>query len=208
MQVDHTGFQVDRAARVAAVAAVAAAGLHLSVFVLRELPELAAAAAGDAPWRLRQLALWTVLGGLLGSVFGAWRFRLVGGQRQLGWSFRGAAAVAAVALMARDWPMVVVTSLFAGVAAGWLWVVLLAGLRASVGTRGLGLVVGGGWAAAWAVGGLLEMSGAGPRGATIVAALVVATGSLAAPFLTPQEPSVSPLFHYRPIGVVRWMLAF
>lgn len=208
VQADHTEFHADRSVRIAAGAAVAAAGVFVSVFILKALPEFAVAAAGDSSWRFRQLALWVVLGGLLGGVLGAWRFRLVGYQRQLGWSFRGAGAVAAVALMAGDWQVVVVTALFAGVAGGWLWVVLLAGLRASAGTPRLGLTVGAGWAAAWAIGGLLEVSGAGARAMTIVAALIAATGSLTAPFLTPQEPSVSPLIHYRPAGVLRWVVVF
>src|SRR5690606_5830638 len=78
VQADHTEFHADRSVRIAAGAAVAAAGVFVSVFILKALPEFAAAAAGDSSWRFRQLALWVVLGGLLGAVLGAWRFRLVG----------------------------------------------------------------------------------------------------------------------------------
>src|SRR5690606_16924493 len=99
------------------------------------------------------------------------------------------------------------TALFAGVATGWLWVVLLGGLRASAGTRDLGLVIGGGWAVAWALAGFFEGVAASPRAVVTVGALLTGAGSLTAPFLTPQEPSVSPLIHYRLPGVLRWMLA-
>lgn len=205
---DDTEFQSTRGTWWAATVAVAAAAVYGLWFVRAALPELAAGVSGTAEWRLRQLLTWITLGGMLGGVLGGWRFRLVAYQRLLGWAFRAAAAVAALALMAQAWSVMVTTALMAGVAMGWLLVVLAAGLRASAGTRGLGQALGVAWAVAWASVALAEAFELSPRTLAIVGALVAASGSLATPFLTPQEPSVSLRPEYRPAGIARWTLVF
>ena len=83
------------------------------------------------------------MGGIAGSLLAAWRFRLELYPRQLANAFRGCGLAAVLALIAQTLSFLLLAAAAVGLALGWLTVTLSAGLRATVGTRRLGLDSGG-----------------------------------------------------------------
>lgn len=201
----ETTFQAAAGTRLAAMLVVAATYFYFLIYAEFALLELAIPVMGEEQWRLRGLMLALGCGGLLGSVGAAARFDVLRVQARLSWSFRGCAVGAALSLGAGNWPLLMLAAGVSGISLGALTVNLAAMLRPVVGTRRLGWVIGWGTGMAYAWCNLPWVFEADPRWQTILAAVVAALASVAAPFLAPEEPSVSPEADFRPAGIVRWV---
>ncbi len=209
---DETEFKTPRVALVAGVLAVAAAFTLLATtfgFILSELSGNLAKLGEVGPYR--GLVTMGVLGGALGAVGAAMRFRLETWQTNLGWSFRAGSIATVLAVVATSWTGLLVAAFVMGAAGGWILTTLATGMRASVGTRRLGVVVGAGIACALILGegGLVLGSWFGEpiKGAGIVIAMLLAATSVVVPFLTPLEPSMDMEAGYRGWGLaVNWVV--
>lgn len=201
-----TEFTPERSALWAAGGAVAITYFYFLIYAEFALLAVAQPAVQAQPWQARGVLFCLGLGGLAGSIWAAKRFQLLSVQAQLSWSFRGCAVGAALALGATTWPLWLLAAGVSGIALGALTVNLAASLRAVVGTRYLGWVIGGGTGVAYALCNVPAVFAAGPRLQTILAAVAAASASVLSPFLAPQEPSVSPERDYAPAGVARWVL--
>jgi len=197
---------LERGTLIAATAVVAATWFYFLIYVHQGLMGLAADWTTEEAWRARGLLTWLGTGGVLGSVLAAWRFNVYRWRGQLSWSLRACAMVAALATMAGAWEALVTFAALTGLSLGWLTVTLATGLRPSVGTTKLGWVIGLGTGIAYAAANLPFVYEAEPARQVILAAVVVAAVSVLAPFLTPQESSVSQESVYGIRGVVGWML--
>jgi cytochrome c oxidase cbb3-type subunit 2 len=195
-----------RATLATATLVVAAVWFYFLIFAEHALLDLGTPWTEKEPWRERGLLTCLGAGGLLGSLWGAWRFNVYRWQAQLSWSLRASAVGAALALGATLWGMLAGAAVLSGFALGWLTVTLATGLRPSIGTSRLGLVIGLGTGLAYAAANLPFIFTASAKTQSIVAAVAVAAVSVLSPFLTPQEPSVSPEADYRPGGVLAWLL--
>lgn len=207
MKTGETEFRAERSAVIAATAAVAATYVYFLLFAELALLELARPLTEGTTWRGRGLFTCLGVGGLVGCGLAVWRCNVVRWQAQLSWGFRACAVAAALALAAGTWwGMWLVVAGLVGATLGWLTVILVSGLRATVGTVRLGWVVGLGTGLAYAICNLPGVVDASARTQTIVVAFVAGAGSLLAPFLTPREPSVSLESDYRILGFGRWVL--
>ena len=181
-----TEFTAPRSAQIAGTCLVGLALLFLSRFADTVMAELAGEIVGGGEaWRYRGLSTLWVLGGLLGALGAAMRFRLEVWRGNLSWSLRACSA-------------------------GWLLTTLTTGMRASVGTLRLGLVVGSGYLLSNVLGeGAVFVAGwfGDPiKGGGVVVAFLMAAGSILAPFLTPQEPSMAMEPTYQGRGLlVQWV---
>ncbi len=199
---DETEFQTPRMAVVAGVIAVGVIFLFLHTFGGQVLAQLGEEITGsDEVWRYRGLSTLTVMGGVLGALVAAMRFRLETWQTNLGWSFRACSVAAVFAVVAQSWTGLLGAAFVMGAASGWVLTTLATGMRASVGTRRLGFVVGGGLTLSLVLGEgsfiLAELFGDSTRGAAIVVAMLSAATSVVVPFLTPLEPSMDMTEDYR-----------
>lgn len=202
---DRTEFKPERWAFPAAVAFITAVWLYFLLFVRVALPELARVLAGGEEWRLRLVLVLVAAGGVLGSLLAAWRFRLVRFQSVLGTACRACGAAAALSLVGLSWSVTLLAATGAGLALGWVGVTLAAGLRGSVGTGGLGRAIGAGTGLGFALANVPLLLEATARTQAIVAAIAILTVSVFTPFLTPQEPSLSPRPEYSRTGLIRWV---
>ncbi len=196
----------ERGTLVAATAVVAATWFYFLIYVQHGLLDLGEALAAGEAWRERGLLTWLGTGGWVGSGLAAWRFNVYRWRGQLSWSLRACALAAAAATMAGAWEALAAFAALSGLSMGWLTVTLATGLRPSVGTGKLGWVIGLGTGIAYAAANLPFVFTAEPERQAILAAVVVAAVSVLAPFLTPQEPSVSEESVYGIRGVAGWLL--
>jgi hypothetical protein len=203
---DRTEFEPARWSWSTAVALIAAVWLFFLLFVRAALPELARALAASEEWRLRLVIAVVGAGGVVGSLLGAWTFRLVRFQPALGTACRACGAAAALSLVGLSWSVTLLAAMMAGLALGWVAVTLAAGLRGTVGTSGLGRAIGAGTGLGFAFANLPLLLEAAARTQAIVAAIVILTVSVLTPFLTPQEPSLSPRPQYSRQGLIRWTI--
>jgi hypothetical protein len=209
---DETEFQTPRVALVAGVLAVAVAFTFLRTFGGPVLNQLGVAIAeSDELWRYRGLSTLVVLGGGLGALGAAMRFRLEVWQTNLGWSFRACSLAVVLAVVATSWSGLLAAAFAMGAAAGWVATTLATGMRASVGTRRLGIVVGGGLALSSLLAELAFIMagwfGDPVKGAAIVIAMLLAATSVVVPFLTPLEPSMDMEDGYRGRGLlINWVV--
>jgi cytochrome c oxidase cbb3-type subunit 2 len=159
----------------------------------------------------RQLSfLRSVLGagGLVGGLVGGWRFRLLRYPRTLSHALRACAIAAILALMVQSWELLLMVAALVGFALGWLLVVMVAGLRACVGTPRLGLCVGLGTGLAHALFTLPWFVAANPTMQTVVATVLIGMAAVFTPWLLPQEPSLAWSNDYRTDGMAAWMAIF
>ena len=161
-----TEFTAPRSAQIAGTCLVGLALLFLSRFADTVMAELAGEIVGGGEaWRYRGLSTLWVLGGLLGALGAAMRFRLEVWRGNLSWSLRACR---------------------------------------------LGLVVGSGYLLSNVLGeGAVFVAGwfGDPiKGGGVVVAFLMAAGSILAPFLTPQEPSMAMEPTYQGRGLlVQWV---
>lgn len=159
----------------------------------------------------RQLSfLRSVLGagGLVGGLIGGWRFRLLRYPRSLSHALRACAVAAILALLVQSWELMLLIAALIGFVLGWLLVVMVAGLRACVGTQRLGFCIGAGVGLAHAVFSLPWLVAADPTIQTVVATVWVGLAAVLTPWLLPQEPSLAWSNDYRTDGMVVWMAVF
>ncbi len=201
----ETEFTPERSALIAAGGAIAATYFYFLIYAEFALLELAQPVIGAESWRLRGLMFALGLGGLVGSIWAAWRFKVISLQARLSWSFRGCAVGAALAVGSNSWPLLLIAAMVSGGALGALTVNLATSLRPVIGTRRLGWVIGVGTGVAYALCNVPWIFEASPRLQTILAAVIAATASVLSPFLMPSEPSVSPEREYAPTGLLRWV---
>jgi len=195
----------DRGTLIAAIAVVAATWFFFLIFNQRAVVGLAADWITPDAWREQGLLTCLAAGGVLGSLLAAWRFNVFHWRGQLSWSLRAGAVAAALATIARTWEALAVFAALGGVALGWVTVTLVTGLRPSIGTTKLGWVIGFGTGIGYAAANLPFVFEATPERQAVLAAVVIAAVSVLAPFLTPQEPSVSnePVYGVR--GMMGWV---
>ncbi len=210
--IGDTKFETPKAALAVGMLMVGVTLLFVQRFAGTVMAELATAVVGDDDtWRYRGLSVLWVLGGLLGALGAAMRFRLEVWRSSLSWGLRSCSMAAVLAVMAENWTGLLIAGFATGASAGWLLTVLTTGMRASVGTLRLGVVVGAGLALSIGLGEAAVLAagwfGDPVKGGGVVVALVVAASSVAAPFLTPQEPSMAmePEYHGRGL-LTRWLV--
>lgn len=209
---DETEFQTPRVALGAGVVAVAVTFLFLHTFGGRVLTQLGSEIIGtDEAWRYRGLTTLVVMGGLLGALGAAMRFRLEVWQSNLGWSFRAGSMAAVFGAMVSGWSGLLGAAFAMGAAAGWILTTLATGMRSSIGTKRLGIVIGGGLALSILLGEfaffMASLFGDPTKGAAIVVAMLLAATSVVVPFLTPLEPSMDMESGYRGRGLaLNWLL--
>ena len=207
---DETEFKTPRAALVAGVLAVGVAFTFLGTFGGPVLNQLGLVLSDSVEiWRFRGLSTMVVLGGMLGVLGAAMRFRLEVWQTNLGWSFRAGSLAVVLTVVATAWTGFLAAAFTTGVATGWVLTTLATGMRASVGTGRLGVVVGGGFALSVLLGELAFVMagwfGDPVKGAGIVIAMLLAAASVVVPFLTPLEPSMDMEEGYRGRGLlINW----
>lgn len=207
-----TEFETPKSALVVGVLMVGVGLLFVHRFAGTVMTELAVEVVGDdESWRYRGMSTLWVLGGLLGALGAAMRFRLEVWRSSLSWGLRACSMAAVLAVMAENWTVLLIASFATGASAGWLLTVLTTGLRASVGTLRLGVIVGVGFALSVGLSEAAErlaaLFGDPIKGGGVVVALLVAAGSIVAPFLTPQEPSMAMEPEYRGRGLlIQWLV--
>ncbi|GAB5559708.1 MAG: hypothetical protein SynsKO_13550 [Synoicihabitans sp.] len=210
---DETEFQSSKGAAIAGAIGVGVIFLYLQTFGGRVMLELGQEIAdADETWRYRGMSTLMVLGGVLGALVAAMRFRLEVWQTNLGWSFRACAVAAVFAVVAQNWTTLLGAAFLAGIASGWVLTTLATGMRSSVGTKHLGFVVGGGLALSIGLGQvaylLADLFGDSTKGTAVVIAMLAAATSVVVPFLTPLEPSMDMTDNYRGKGLFATWLAF
>lgn len=206
-----TEFKAPRSAEVAGVLTIAVSFLYGQTYVMSVLPQLGTAIVGDGEvWRYRGLSTLLLLGGLLGTMGAAIKFRLEVWQPNLSWSFRAGSLATVIALVTESWTGLLVAGFASGMAVGWLFTTLATGLRSAVGTRRLGLIVGAGMVLG-TLGGAVSVWGGSlfgepTKGTAVVIAMLMAAVSVTVPFLTPLEPSISRETAYAPRGLLlHWL---
>ncbi len=204
-KTEETEFGPTRSALIAAGGVIFATYFYFLIFAEFALLELARPILGEETWRLRGLLFSLGVGGVAGSVWGAWKFNIYRWQRQLSWALRGCAVGAVLALSGAVWPILLLAAGISGVALGALTVILATGLRSTIGTRRLGWVIGWGTGFAYAMGNVPMIFEASARFQTGLAAVVIAAASVLSPFLAAQEPSTLDQGDYAPAGVLRWI---
>lgn len=201
---EETEFTPERSTRWVAGIVVGATCFYFLIFAEFALLELATPLLAEEPWRLRGLLLALAAGGVLGSLGAARRFNLFRWQQQLSWALRGCALGAALALAVPSWPGLLAAAGLSGLSLGALTVILATGLRPTIGTAKLGLVIGGGTGGAYALSNVPWVFAATAQNQTVMAALVVAGASILSPWLAPQEPSSLHQGSYRAGALLRW----
>ncbi|WP_414663280.1 cbb3-type cytochrome c oxidase subunit II [Horticoccus sp. 23ND18S-11] len=134
----------------AALAAVAATYVYFLIFAEFALLELSRVVA-PTPASLRGIMTGLGAGGVIGALVAARTFRADRYPMLLAWAFRACALSAAAALLASSLAAMVAAAGAVGLSLGWLTVILTAGLRTVTGTARLGLAVGMGTGAAYAI---------------------------------------------------------
>jgi mono/diheme cytochrome c family protein len=173
---------VSRQAYMAAVVMIAATYGYFLIFAQFAFLELLKAAVGADGLRVAMGAMG--VGGVAGSLLAAWRFRAAA----YAWSLRGGAVVCAVAALigASVWSAAAI-----GLALGWLTVTLVAGLRCVVGVKRLGVTVGMGTGAAYALCNVPWIFLAEPRTQAWLAVGFMVVAAVATRWLRAEEPVVS-----------------
>lgn len=165
---------VGRGRALVAVAAVAATYVYFLVFAEFALLELAAVHARE--WPLRAVMAVLGVGGVLGSVTAAWRFRAERVRTALTGGFVVAALGAGVVWAARRVGVFVGGTALVGLGLGWLTVTLAAGLRAVSGAW-LGRVCGLGTGLAYALCNVPSVFAASAETQTVLAGMVALGGA-------------------------------
>lgn len=192
--------------RLAAILAIAVAYGYFLLFAEFALLELAKPLFGD------DRALRPLLGllggaGVLGSGLAAWRFRMVTFRAQLMVGFVGCAASAAITLGA-DRTGLWLAAAGVGLSLGWTTVTLSSGLRATTGSRWLGLCCGLGTGLAYAVSNLPPIFNATPRIQTIIVLGIALIGVGASRWMFPQSAADPEPLARREAGLAVWEVIF
>lgn len=188
-----------------ALIAIAATYVYFLLFAEFALVELALPLAeGRLRWLLGALGI----GGVVGSLFAARRFRFERFTLSVAHGFRACGVAAVLALIAKTWLMMMFASLLVGLGLGWLTVTLVSGLRGVLGGARLGLWAGIGTGAAYAFCNLPVVFNARPADQTVVAALIAVIGALAANGLALTAPPRAETADFRPPVPIAWLIAF
>lgn len=174
----------ERQAWWAAVAAIAATYVYFLIFAEFALLELSRVVA-PTPAALRGIMTGLGAGGIIGAIVGARTFAADRHATQLAWAFRACAASALLTLPVSSLATMVVAAGLVGLSLGWLTVILTAGLRPVTGTARLGLAVGMGTGAAYAICNVPWVFRAPPAVQTGVAVAVVILASWSPRWMTP-----------------------
>ena len=158
----------------AAVAAVAATYVYFLIFAEFALLERIRAVA---PEQLRAIMAVLGLGGVVGGLVMAWRYRPDRARRQLAWAFRGCAAGAGLSVVAGNAAALGLVAGGVGLALGALTVALSASLWRATGGRRLGLCVGLGTGLAYAVCNLPGLFQASPVAQALAAGAIALAAS-------------------------------
>lgn len=175
-----------RAPWAAAIVAVAATYFYFLIFAEFSLLELARA-LDPTGQRLRPLMAVLGAGGVTGSLAAARLYRANRYRGSLAGAFAACAAAAGLAWAAPGWPALGAAAALAGIALGFLTVTLASGLRAVVGGRRLGLVIGAGTGVAYAACNLPWVFAAAPGVQTLLAGAAALLGVAAASGLRRQS---------------------
>lgn len=204
---EATQFEREKGVLPVAVFIVAAAYAYYLIFAEIAFLRLAEGTV-EGPRQLSFLRTVLGAGGLVGGLVGGWRFRLLRYPRTLSHALRACAVAAIVSLLVQSWEWLLVVAALVGFALGWLLVVMVAGLRACVGTPRLGLCVGLGIGLAHAIFTLPWFVAANPTMQTVVATVLIGLAAVFTPWLLPQEPSLAWSNDYRVDGMAAWMAVF
>lgn len=204
---EATEFEREKGVFPVAVFVVASVYAYYLIFAEIAFLRLAEATV-EGPRQLSFLRSVLGAGGLVGGLVGGWRFRLLRYPRSLSHALRASAVTAIIALLASSWELLLLVAAFVGFSLGWLLVVMVAGLRACVGTQQLGLCLGLGMGLAHVVFTVPWVAEASPTMQTVVATVLIGLAAVVTPFLLPQEPSLSWSNDYRTDGIAVWMAVF
>ena len=194
-----------RSAVACAVVAIAATYVYFLLFAEFALVELALPLAeGRLRWLLGALGV----GGVTGSLLAARSFRFERYTRSVAHGFRACGVAAVLALLAKTWLLMMVAALSVGLSLGWLTVILVSGLRGVLGERRLGLWAGIGTGSAYAFCNLPSVFNASPADQTVVAAVAVVIGALAANGLSLTAAPRAEHADFQPPIPACWVVAF
>ncbi len=157
-----------------AIAAVACTYFHFLLFSEFALIQLAGGKTPAAQVTMSGM----VVGGIAGSLFGAWNFSAQHFARQLGWSL---VAGAVIAVLSPLWASVALAWIFAaasGFALGYATVNLASGLRHWIPSHRLGAIIGLGMGTAYALANLPPIFAASPAIQAVLSAVVSGMGGL------------------------------
>jgi cytochrome c oxidase cbb3-type subunit 2 len=115
---------------------------------------------------------------------------------------------AVLALLAKTWLLMMVAALSVGLSLGWLTVILVSGLRGVLGGRRIGLWAGIGTGSAYAFCNLPSVFNASPADQTVVAAVAVVIGALAANGLSLTAAPRAEHADFQPPIPACWIVAF
>jgi cytochrome c oxidase cbb3-type subunit 2 len=193
----------------AAVLTVAATYIYFLIFAQFGFLQSAQAALGSGADTVHPLMGAMGLAGILASAGAAFRFDLASARWRLTWGFAGCACAAAGALLAHNQAGFLAVAAFTGFGAGFTTVTLAAMLRAAVGLRQLGLILGLGTGLAYAFCNLPGIFAADPRLQAGLALGAAVLGAIAGWQLPPRFPAgPETTGDYSRGGSARWVAIF
>lgn len=174
----------------AAVLATAATYFYFLLFAefaFLKLAETHAPSTGS----LRLIMAALGIGGVVGAVGAALAFGERHARAQLTWAFRACALSGAIALAASNWAGIAVVALACGASLGALTVTLAAMLRGAIGHARLGLGIGAGTGAAYALCNVPWIFHAAPARQTMLAVAAMILASFLPRYLARSEVPAS-----------------
>lgn len=190
---------------VAAGIAIGAVYFYFLIFAEFALLELARPLIDEKLIQLRSLMACLGVGGVVGSALAVRKFTLARWQSQLSWGFRACALGAVVALGPVSGTIMLLVAATCAGALGWSTVILAGGLRAVVGSRRMGVVVGVGTGTAYALCNLPWIFEASAQVQTLCAAGVITLVSMVVPSPNFAETTVGAEPDTRLRGLVGWV---
>ncbi len=193
----------------AAVVTVAATYIYFLIFAQFGFLQSAQAALGRGQDTVHPLMGAMGLAGIAASAGAAFRFELATARWRLTWGFAGCACAATGALLAKSQAGFLAVAAFTGFGAGFTTVTLAAMLRAAVGLRQLGIILGLGTGLAYAFCNLPGIFAADPRLQAALAAGAAVVGIVAGWNLPPRFPAgPETTGDYSRAGAGRWVAIF
>lgn len=195
--------ETDRRTFWAAAGVIAASYGYFLIFAEFAFLELVRGGS-DGAEGLRPAMAAMGIAGVAGSLLAAWRFRAAAVACLLGWGSLACAAAGGLALAHAG----VVAAAGIGLSLGWMTVTLAAGLRAVVGMRRLGRVIGLGTGLAYAVVNVPAVFSAPAQLQTVVAVALMVVAAVATRWLAAGPAEQSGGADFQAMPAAGWVVIF